>query len=142
MAVTLYRAPWSLAVVHFAVCLRPCGSWSRHAHAAPGPEQPRWTGLSDTVFARYAGPVGANGTALAQDASGFLWLSTQVGLLRWDGYGFRSYTADPQTPGSLPDSFIAALHVDSRGRLWIGTSAGGLARFDPALVLRSTKTLT
>ncbi len=102
------------------------------AHAAPGPEQPRWTGLSDTLFARYAGPAGASGTALAQDTSGFLWLGTQVGLLRWDGYGFRSYTADPQTPGSLPDSYIAALHVDSRGRLWIGTSAGGLARFDPA----------
>jgi ligand-binding sensor domain-containing protein len=102
------------------------------AHAASGPALPRWDGLSDTLFTRHTGPAGASGTALAQDAGGFLWLGTQVGLLRWDGYGLRSYTADPQTPGSLPDSYVTTLHVDPRGRLWIGTSAGGLARFDPA----------
>ena len=102
------------------------------AHAVPGTEPARWTGLSDTLFTHHVGPAGAIGTALAQDASGFLWMGTQVGLLRWDGYSFRSYMADPQTPGSLPDSYIAALHVDTRGRLWVGTSAGGLARFDAA----------
>ena len=101
------------------------------AHAGAATQPARWSGLSDTLFAHHVGPAGAIGTALAQDASGFLWVGTQVGLLRWDGYGFRTYTADPQTPGSLPDNYIVVLHADTRGRLWVGTSAGGLARFDP-----------
>ncbi|HET7865914.1 MAG TPA: diguanylate cyclase [Burkholderiaceae bacterium] len=102
------------------------------AHAGPAAQPARWAGLSETLFTHHVGPAGASGTALAQDGSGFIWVGTQVGLLRWDGYSFRSYTADPQTPGSLPDNYIAALHADTRGRLWVGTSAGGLSRFDPA----------
>jgi diguanylate cyclase (GGDEF)-like protein len=30
----------------------------------------------------------------------------------------------------LPDGYILSVHVDTGGRLWIGTSAGGLARYD------------
>ena len=90
----------------------------------------QWTGLSDTLFTNYTVPEAAAGTAIAQDGSGFLWIGTQGGLARWDGYHVRRYTADPLTPGSLPDSFILALHVDEGGRLWIGTSSGGLARYD------------
>ena len=94
------------------------------ADAAP------WAGLSDPLFSNHTAAEAGAGTALAQDGSGFIWVGTQGGLARWDGYRFRRYTADPQTPGSLPDSFILALHADERGRLWIGTSAGGLARYD------------
>jgi diguanylate cyclase (GGDEF)-like protein len=103
---------------------------STAAVGAPDAGAARWTGLSDTLFTNYTVPEAAAGTAIAQDGSGFLWVGTQGGLARWDGYHFRRYTADRQTPGSLPDSFILALHVDERGRLWIGTSSGGLARYD------------
>jgi len=103
------------------------------ALAAPGVDPARWTGLSDPLFKHHfeTGGVGGVGAkAFAQDGSGFLWVGTQGGLARWDGYHFRNYTADAQTSGSLPDSYILALHVDERGRLWAGTSAGGLARYD------------
>ncbi|MDB5968833.1 MAG: hypothetical protein JWQ90_1283 [Hydrocarboniphaga sp.] len=100
------------------------------ALAAPAADAAPWAGLSDTLFTNYTVPEAGAGTALAQDGSGFLWVGTQGGLARWDGYHFRRYTADPQMPGSLPDSFILALHTDDRGRLWVGTSAGGLARYD------------
>src|SRR5882724_7463247 len=102
--------------------------------AAPGSqlegEPVRWSALSDTLFTHHTDPEAGSGTAIVQDTSGFIWLGTQSGLVRWDGYHFRRYAADTQTPGSLPDSFILALHIDDRGRLWIGTSAGGLARYD------------
>lgn len=62
---------------------------------------------------------------------GFIWIGTQTGLYRWDGYRYRSYTADPQTPGSLPDNLVHSLYADARGRLWVGTTSAGLARFDP-----------
>jgi diguanylate cyclase (GGDEF)-like protein len=96
----------------------------------PEGEPARWTTLSDTLFTHHTDPEAGSGTAIVQDTSGFIWLGTQSGLVRWDGYRFRRYVADTRIRGSLPDSFILALHIDARGRLWVGTSAGGLARYD------------
>jgi len=62
--------------------------------------------------------------AILQDDRGFLWLGTQGGLARYDGYGFRNYYHDPEDPASLSDARIACLFQDSRGRLWVGTLAG------------------
>jgi hypothetical protein len=90
----------------------------------------RWTGLADPLFVHHTDPEAGSGTAIVQDGNGFIWLGTQSGLVRWDGYHFHRYTADAQISGSLPDSFVLALYVDDRSRLWVGTSAGGLARYD------------
>jgi ligand-binding sensor domain-containing protein len=69
-------------------------------------------------------------TAITQDADGFLWVGTQGGLARWDGYRFHNYLPARDEPGALPDNVIWCLHVDGRGRLWIGTNSAGLARYD------------
>ncbi|MDB6090738.1 MAG: hypothetical protein JWN85_3522 [Gammaproteobacteria bacterium] len=94
----------------------------------------RWSALADTVFEHLARdnelPNSTVPTALAEDGEGFLWVGTQNGLTRWDGYHFRSYKSDPAAPGALPDNLIKTLHTDGAGRLWIGTSSGGLARYD------------
>jgi diguanylate cyclase (GGDEF)-like protein len=92
----------------------------------------RWVALSDTVFQQVNRDSGLLVTALAEDGDGFLWVGTQEGLLRWDGYRLREYKPAPQTAGALPDNFIESLHADRRGRLWIGTNGAGLARYDKA----------
>ena len=71
-------------------------------------------------------------TALAQDAGGMLWIGNQLGLLRYDGYRFRSYTHDPDDPRSLPGNFVAGLAAAADGRVWVGTMANGVAVYDPA----------
>lgn len=94
---------------------------------------PHWEQLADTVFQNYTtdhGLPNAVVTAVAEDGDGFLWVGTQGGLARWDGYHFRNYVPDPKDAGSLPDNWIMVLHADNRGRLWIGTQSGGLARYD------------
>jgi diguanylate cyclase (GGDEF)-like protein len=94
----------------------------------------RWSSLTSVVFRNYGHDQGMPhpvATALAQDREGFIWIGTQGGLARWDGYRFKSYKADPSVTGSLPDDWIQTLHVDPAGRLWIGTAAGRLARYDP-----------
>ncbi|WP_165390849.1 ligand-binding sensor domain-containing diguanylate cyclase [Pseudoduganella lutea] len=96
--------------------------------AAPAP----WSTLAHTSFIHHKAPSLGVGTALAQDRQGFIWLGTQTGLMRWDGFQFRRYQAAPGKSGSLPDSYILSLHVDSTGRLWIGTNSGGIARYDAA----------
>lgn len=102
--------------------------WVGAANAAE-----RWSDLAETIFQNYGREQGMPHpvpVALAQDGDGFIWLGTQGGLSRWDGYRFRAYQPDPNDPGALPDSYIQTLHTDPRGRLWIGTSAGGLVRYD------------
>jgi len=90
--------------------------------------------LADTVFQHLAHdnelPNAAIPTSATQDGDGFLWIGSQNGLARWDGYHFRIYRADPGKTGALPDNFIQALLTDARGVLWIGTTSGGLARYD------------
>ncbi|RFP09258.1 MULTISPECIES: two-component regulator propeller domain-containing protein [unclassified Duganella] len=70
-------------------------------------------------------------TDIKQDRDGFLWVGTQGGLSRWDGYRFRNYLSIPDDPRSLPDNYVLTLHVDPHGRLWVGTASGGLARYEP-----------
>jgi len=68
---------------------------------------------------------------IGRDATGFLWVGTQDGLNRYDGYQFRVYDAEEPANGPLPDNWITDLVLDARQRLWVGTR-GGLSRYDPA----------
>lgn len=102
---------------------------------APAKAAGRWGDLAATVFHAYGRDQGLPHpvpTALAQDRQGFLWVGTQGGLARWDGYRFQAWRADPGVAGSLPDDWVQTLHVDPAGRLWIGTAAGHLAWYDGA----------
>jgi signal transduction histidine kinase/ligand-binding sensor domain-containing protein len=69
-------------------------------------------------------------SALAQDAAGFLWIGTQQGLLRYDGYRLRRFVHDARDPAALGHDVITCLRAARDGSLWIGT-ANGLSHFDP-----------
>ncbi len=73
-----------------------------------------------------------SGNAILQDARGFLWIGTQDGLNRWDGYRFEVFKRDPGDPASLLDNFVSNLWQDSDGRFWIFHGAGeGVTLLDP-----------
>ncbi|MYM32559.1 response regulator [Duganella sp. CY15W] len=74
--------------------------------------------------------------AIAQDKQGFIWLGTQAGLTRFDGYRTVTYKSAISEPRSLADNWVRVLHLDRSGQLWVGTD-GGLDRYDAA-----TKTFT
>ncbi|HWA94383.1 MAG TPA: two-component regulator propeller domain-containing protein [Terracidiphilus sp.] len=63
--------------------------------------------------------------ALAQTRDGFLWIGTEVGLVRFDGHSFL--VLDEHTEPKLPSGDIRCLLTTDDGALWIGTS-DGLAR--------------
>jgi signal transduction histidine kinase/ligand-binding sensor domain-containing protein len=72
-------------------------------------------------------------TVVAQTQDGYLWLGTELGLLRFDGV--RSVPLQLPPGQSLPHSWIRTLYVSRDGTLWIGT-LGGLASWkDRALRL-------
>ncbi len=72
------------------------------------------------------------GLAIFQDSKGYLWIGTQDGLNRYDGYNFKIYKHDPDNPNSISHNSIFAIDEDKDGYLWIGTWGGGLNRFNPA----------
>jgi len=84
-----------------------------------------------TVEAVGRGEDGIHGTIadIGQDPFGYLWIATDSGLARYDGYRFRFYQNDPQNPRSLYDNDIQSIHFDRKGQLWVGTSHGCLHRF-------------
>jgi diguanylate cyclase (GGDEF)-like protein/PAS domain S-box-containing protein len=69
-------------------------------------------------------------TAVVQDQDGFIWIGTQEGLNRFDGYEFHVFRHDAQVPGSLAHDWVRTLLIDSHGVLWVGTDDGGLNRFN------------
>jgi ligand-binding sensor domain-containing protein/signal transduction histidine kinase len=68
---------------------------------------------------------------ILQDRTGFMWIGTQAGLVRFDGYRNRVFRNDPNDASSLVDNYVQSSHEDAAGRLWFGTR-GGLVRFDEA----------
>jgi len=95
----------------------------------------RWGGLASLPFQLINKSNGLPHdviTAMAQDRDGFVWIGTQAGLARFDGYRLRVFKHLAGDPTSLPSNWIQSLTIDDRGQLWIGSYSAGAARYDPA----------
>jgi len=69
--------------------------------------------------------------AIIQDKSGFIWIGTEDGLNRFDGYKFDIFKENQYKPGSLTHDNVLALLEGRNGMIWVGTFYGGLNRFNP-----------
>ena len=74
----------------------------------------------------------AQGSAnfLFQDEQGYMWISTQSGLHRYDGYEFKVYNSTAFDTTSLSDSWAWGIDEDSSGNIWVATERGGLNKMD------------
>jgi len=55
--------------------------------------------------------------ALVQDKEGYMWIATQKGLVRYDGYKPKVYNFEIENPYSQD---IGSLYIDKEDRLWVG----------------------
>src|SRR5579859_3576400 len=74
------------------------------ANANPGDIQSSWEQLTIPFFRHLTVPkdLPSAASAIVQDKAGFVWIGTQDGLARWDGYRVRLFRHDSKDPGSLP----------------------------------------
>ncbi len=72
------------------------------------------------------------GARTVRDSLGFVWIGTENGLQRFDGYDFKEYRHVASDSTSLSSSRARSLLVDSKQRLWVGTVETGLSLFDRA----------
>ena len=72
----------------------------------------------------------SNVLTVLQDSQGFLWVGTENGLNRYDGYEIETFNHDRGDPNSLSSDFVFDIEEDRDGNLWIATNGGGLVKFD------------
>jgi len=83
-------------------------------------------------YALHEGLPSSEVHAVAQDAQGFIWVATSVGVARFDGVEFTVPRAGPEGTGSLPSGAVTSLLFDRADRLWMGGAEIGMVRYDPA----------
>ena len=69
-------------------------------------------------------------THICQDKDGYLWIGTEYGLNKYDGYRFTNYLHDAGNQNTVSSNVISCLFQDCEGTLWVGTQTG-LDRYNP-----------
>jgi len=65
---------------------------------------------------------------MVQDHYGYMWIGTQNGLNKYDGYSFKIYRSDAgrNAEEGFKGKIISALYEDSNNNLWVGTRKQGI----------------
>lgn len=74
-------------------------------------------GLSQTVF-----------QSILQDKKGYMWFGTFNGLIKYDGYSFTTFKADPFNKNFISSNYAKFLCEDKEGNIWVG--GDGLSKYD------------
>jgi signal transduction histidine kinase/ligand-binding sensor domain-containing protein/CheY-like chemotaxis protein len=68
--------------------------------------------------------------SILQDSQGYVWLATEAGLNRYDGYKVRQFRRDPGNPHGLASDYVWSMAEDAQGDLWLATDGGGVVRWE------------
>lgn len=67
------------------------------------------------------------------DNEGFIWIATEAGLNRFDGYEFRTYLYNPKDSNSIINSQVRHLAVNDTGNIWVGVYDTSFDLYDQTL---------
>ena len=88
------------------------------------------SGQNSTVFQKIDQQNGLSNsriTEIIKEKNGFIWISNQNGLNRFDGHSFKVYQKRNSKIGS---NDISDIILDSKNRIWLATLGGGLNFYD------------
>ncbi|MFY9151758.1 MAG: two-component regulator propeller domain-containing protein [Prolixibacteraceae bacterium] len=66
-----------------------------------------------------------------RDSKDYLWMSTDVGLDKYDSYQIKKYRFDEKSSGTISSNNITCMYEDRTNQLWFGT-VNGLNLYDPS----------
>ena len=69
--------------------------------------------------------------AVVQDQEGFIWIATNKGVNRYDGYEIKPYLLPIDNENGLSNNRVRTLYVTAQGIIWAGTEGGGLNVYNP-----------
>ncbi|XOV80183.1 MAG: two-component regulator propeller domain-containing protein [Aestuariibacter sp.] len=87
-------------------------------------------GATEYIFKKYSIDNGLNHEIVRgslQDDAGYIWVATEGGLHRFDGFQFVLYNLSERNA----ETAISDFDIDSKGNIWIGTFGNGLIQLDP-----------
>jgi signal transduction histidine kinase/ligand-binding sensor domain-containing protein/AraC-like DNA-binding protein len=96
--------------------------------------QSQTTHIPEPVFEKIptgAGLPNTTITCILQDYQGYLWLGTENGLVRYDGYSMKVFQPDKNDSCSISSRGIVKIYEDKNNILWIAT-LDGLNKFNRA----------
>ena len=71
-----------------------------------------------------------NVLSIYQDHFGFLWIGTEFGLNKYDGYNLVTYVRSVRDTASLSHNAITCISEDNDNNLWVGTGFNGINKFN------------
>ena len=86
--------------------------------------------LSDFIFEKYSiknGMSQSSANCLFQDKLGYIWVGSQAGLDRFDGYHFKQYNHDLKNEFSRAAGWVIDIKEDDKGNIWSSDTYGNIA---------------
>lgn len=71
----------------------------------------------------------ASAEVVFQDSKGYIWIGTNDGLNRYNGYDFKVYSYERESKNSIVNNYIIDIKEDEKGNIWVGT-ANGVSKID------------
>lgn len=122
---------WRFCILPFALLV--WAEWNGLASPASAQSLPenhvRFTSLSTATASGLKSDLVRD---LTQDTSGSVWLATNRGLSRFDGWETIHYSHRPDLIGGLESDQLTSIVTTrgTKGSLWVGTSSRGILKFD------------
>tara|TARA_B100000131_G_scaffold119608_1_gene116548 strand:+ start:150 stop:3248 length:3099 start_codon:yes stop_codon:yes gene_type:complete len=69
--------------------------------------------------------------AIFQASDGYIYVGSQGGLDRFDGYNFKYFSHNPSDSTTVPFGWVSAIGEDSQKNLWVGTTQKTLGYLKP-----------
>lgn len=72
----------------------------------------------------------SDANCIVSDSTGYIWIGTNNGVSKYDGYTLKNYDLPVNPHNGLPSNRVVAMHLDASKRLWVASGSAGLSFFD------------
>ena len=66
----------------------------------------------------------SNAQTIYQDSNGYIWIGTNEGLNRYNGFEMKVYKSDKDKKNTIINNYILSIQEDNEKNLWVGTNKG------------------